>query len=234
MNKELEEINKIYNQLQKRVFICKDCMSHILVNKNESVNTCNRCGSKDIIETPVKRLPYTLSQLKKMDTLEITDDNFNAYKDIVTIEIKKPDAGGLGELFMYKGVVKHVGETTINYIYFYSYPDDSIELSIYMYSKRTSAFYYGMHVSLSLEEEDCIKEINVNPIFLENKEKELGSYDIKDNAQYLSRIFFISQMIFKYLSIHRNVEEIKSEIIPNVSISQLTRNGIKKIMFFRN
>lgn len=214
--------------MNKKVYVCNKCENIRIINDNEYINKCNKCGN-EVKQIYLNFEPKTFSSIKKYTTLEI---NIDKVKEILYNVLN--DKLETNKIFIPSGVIKIIfDKNLICYIYFYK-KDNMIHMEQYDLNKYQDFLSFSLQFAGDVTFKDYNNLLIDDNYTLENTVA-YPYYDINKKmdkrhamqAQGTIDAFTVVQSIFTYLSTTREVENITEHTNKNDFIS--VHKGNKEI-----
>ena len=214
----IDALNETYKTLSKRVYLCDECNSHIITNKNESVKICNRCGSNHIHETITNFIPLKFSEIKDKDTIELSSDDYEKYARYTLNNHFNND------WFIHSGVVKISTDNSSVYYNFTVKDSNFCMVEAYYFNKVSNAFVFFFRGDFyidkdSLKSKGTMLNENVSKRMLSNGE-DVDTFIIRSIGE-----FKICHMIFNYLASQREIEELQVKTNDDKTKTTTTSKG---------
>ena len=208
-----------------KTYFCKDCLSHTVCKKEDEILCCSKCGGKNIKDYEYSFVPLKLGQLKKMDTLEIYESEFEKYKN----KIENYDSLDF-EWFMNNGVVKIVCENKIYYVRYKTLNEKRIHTSVYIHDTMNNRFYFDTSNTYEKDGNRIGYGIPfINDVVYESFELNGGILEHDNESKKLIKMVMNTHKIFKLLSQRREIEDISVEVDDTKTKETQKRNGTTKI-----
>lgn len=221
-NFEEENIKEAYESLNKKILVCTDCFSHIVLNNNESVDRCSKCGHKNLEEVPMPFIPLSYGQIKSKDMLEISIENITKYCE----EAASYDNQSCFKIFLNDSVAKITNKDGHNfYIYTEDLGDNWCNISVYLRDNNTNKFLFIFTEDFMFDDEYITNNRFCNPVIQREMDESLF------NEMYSKGIswFCITHTIFNYLAAKRKTEVIKVDVDRKSTQSEITKSGKVKV-----
>lgn len=250
VNLETKEIHNAYSTLSKKVYFCKNCLSHKVCDKNETVTNCSRCGSAALVETPFPFVPLSYKSIKDMDTLDINEDDLMKYaKEMQEFLVKTYDEeyakknDGLDGIytgkeiidkyckwFLHRGVVKLDTGGSYIYLVFNTLGDKKADLSAYIYRKHDGSFgFICRYIFQDNYGDYAIERLVYNPFYFEKlKQDNAVNTEGQQVLSEMSFKFSKAQYVFNYLAMTQKVEQIRCEVDKDIKREITSSRGNTK------